>query len=66
MVSRMVMSYEPQVAQVNEELASESSLDLTLTQHPRDEDLNRERWALFLKLIPFKLVTIAFLRTLAP
>jgi hypothetical protein len=35
----MVTSYGPQVAQVNEEPALESSLDLTLTQHPRDEDL---------------------------
>jgi hypothetical protein len=38
MVSRMVISYRPQAAQANEELASESSLDLTLTQHLRDED----------------------------
>jgi hypothetical protein len=34
----MAMSYGPQIAQMNEELASESSLDLTLTQHPCDED----------------------------
>jgi hypothetical protein len=34
----MVTSYKPQTAQVNEEPASESSLDLTLMQHPRDED----------------------------
>jgi len=34
----MTMSYEPQAAQMNEELAPESSLDLSLTQHPRDED----------------------------
>ncbi len=38
MASRLVTFYGPQVAQVNEEPASESSLDLTLTQHPRDED----------------------------
>jgi hypothetical protein len=38
MTSRMVTSYGPQVAQANEELVSESSLDLTLMQHPRDED----------------------------
>jgi hypothetical protein len=31
MALRMATSYEPQVAQVNEELALESSLDLTLT-----------------------------------
>jgi hypothetical protein len=38
MASRMVTSYGPQAAQANEELASESSLDLMLTQHPHDED----------------------------
>ncbi len=38
MASRMVTSYGPQAAQMNEEPTSESSLDLTLTQHPRDED----------------------------
>jgi len=37
--SRMVTSYGPQAAQANEEPLSESSLDLTLTQHPRDEQL---------------------------
>jgi hypothetical protein len=38
MASRPVTSYGPQVAQVNEKLASKSSLDLTLTQQLRDED----------------------------
>jgi hypothetical protein len=38
MASHIVTSYEPQAAQANEELPSESSLDLTLTQHPRDEE----------------------------
>jgi hypothetical protein len=38
MVLRMASSYGPQAAQVNEESTSESSLDLTLTQHLRDED----------------------------
>jgi hypothetical protein len=38
MASRMVSSYGPQVAQANEELLPESSLHLTLTQHPRDEE----------------------------
>jgi hypothetical protein len=38
MALRMATSYEPQAVQVNEELTLESSLDLTLTQHPRDED----------------------------
>jgi hypothetical protein len=39
MASRIVTFYWPQAAQVNEEPPSESSLDLTLTQHPCDEEL---------------------------
>ncbi len=39
MASRMVTSYGPQVAQANEEPPLESSLDLTLTRHLRDEEL---------------------------
>jgi hypothetical protein len=38
MVSRTATSYEPQAVHANEEPPSESSLDLTLTQHPRDEE----------------------------
>jgi hypothetical protein len=38
MASRIVTSYGPQATQVNEELPSKSSLDLTLTQHPRDKE----------------------------
>jgi len=38
MALRMVSSYGPQAAQANEEPPLESSLDLTLTQHPRDEE----------------------------
>jgi len=38
MALRMVTSYGPQAAQVNEELRLESSLDMTLTQHSRDEE----------------------------
>jgi hypothetical protein len=34
----MIMSYGLQVAQMNEEPPWESSLDLTLTEHPHDED----------------------------
>ncbi len=34
----MVSSYGLQAAQANKELPPESSLDLTLTQHPRDEE----------------------------
>ncbi len=39
MASRTVTSYGPQAAQANEEPPSESSLNLTLTQHLRDEEL---------------------------
>jgi len=38
MVSRMVTSYRPQATPANEEPPPESSLNLTLTQHPRDEE----------------------------
>ncbi len=38
MASRMVTSYGLQAAQANEEPPPESSLDLTLTQHLRDEE----------------------------
>jgi len=34
----MVTFYGPQAAQANEEPPPESFLDLTLTQHPRDEE----------------------------
>jgi hypothetical protein len=34
----MVTSYGAQIAQAHEESPSESSLDLTLMQHPRDEE----------------------------
>jgi len=39
MASRMVTFYGPQTAQVNEKPPPKSSLDLTLTQHPHDEEL---------------------------
>jgi hypothetical protein len=38
MALRIITSYGLQAAQVNEEPPSESSLDLTLTQHPHDEE----------------------------
>jgi hypothetical protein len=43
MMSRMVTSYRPQAAQVNEEPPPKSSLDLTLTQHLRDEELKPQK-----------------------
>jgi hypothetical protein len=38
MASRITMSYGLQTTQVNEEPPLESFLNLTLTQHPHDED----------------------------
>jgi hypothetical protein len=38
MASRMATSYELQVAQMNEEPIPESTLNLTLMQHCRDEN----------------------------
>jgi hypothetical protein len=37
--SRIIMFYGPQVTQMNEKLPWESSLNLTLAQHPHDENL---------------------------
>jgi hypothetical protein len=37
MALRMFTSYGPQTTQANEEPPPKSSLDFTLTQHPRDE-----------------------------
>ncbi len=37
MASRTIMSHGPQATLANEESPPESSLDLTLTQRPRDE-----------------------------
>jgi len=38
MALHMATSYEPQIVEVNEEPAPKSSLNLTLTQYPRDEN----------------------------
>jgi hypothetical protein len=51
---------------VNEELALESSLNLTLTQHPHDEDLEPQEVHAHLEVNPLKFGIIAFLRTFAP
>jgi len=53
MVPRMATSHGPQVAQVNEELAPKSYLDLTLMQHPRDEDLEPQEVHAHLEVDPF-------------
>jgi hypothetical protein len=52
MASRMVTSYGPQVAQANEEPPLESSLDLTLTRHPRDEELELREMRACLEVEP--------------
>ncbi len=52
MASHMATSYMPQAAQVNEEPAPESYLDLTLMQHPRDEDLELQEARAHLKVNP--------------
>jgi hypothetical protein len=54
MASRMVASYGPQVAQANEEPPSETYLDLTLTQHPRDEELEPREVRVRLKVEPHR------------
>jgi hypothetical protein len=52
MVSRMAMSYGPQAIEVNEEPTPESSLNLTLMRHPRDEDLELREVHARLKVDP--------------
>ncbi len=66
MASRMVTSYGPQAAQANEESSSESVLDLTLTQHPRDEELEPREVRARLEVEPLELGTIVFRQTAAP
>jgi hypothetical protein len=48
----MATSYGPQAAQVNEEPAPETSLDLTFMQHPRDEDPEPQEVHLCLEIYP--------------
>jgi hypothetical protein len=48
----MAMSCGLQITQVNEELPSESSLDLTLMQHLCDEDLEPREVCAYLKVEP--------------
>jgi hypothetical protein len=48
----MVTSYGPQAVQANEELLLESSLNLTLTQHPRDEEPEPQKVRAHLEVDP--------------
>ncbi len=66
MASHMATSYELQATQMNEKSAPKSSLNLTLTQHSRDEDPAPREVRARLEVDPLKLGTIAFLRTFAP
>jgi hypothetical protein len=66
MVLRMATSYGPQDAQTNEELAPESFLDLTLTQHLRDEEPESRAVRACLEVNPLELSTIAFPRIVTP
>jgi hypothetical protein len=52
MASRMATSYKPQVAQVNEEPAPGSSLDLVLMRHPCDEYPNPRKVRTCLEVDP--------------
>jgi hypothetical protein len=54
MASRTATSYRPQAAQANEEPPSESSLDLTLMQHPRDEEPEPREVRARLKVEPLR------------
>jgi hypothetical protein len=52
MALRMVTSYEPQAAQVNEKPPPKSFLYLTLTQQPRDENPEPQKVHARLKVEP--------------
>jgi hypothetical protein len=52
MAARMVTSYKPQATQANEEPPSESSLNLTLTQHPCDEEPKLQKVCICLEIEP--------------
>ncbi len=54
MVSRMVTFYGPQAAQANEDPPLESSLNLILTQHPRDEELEIQEVCARLEVEPLQ------------
>ncbi len=48
---------------MNEKLSRESSLDLTLMEHPHDKDPKPQEVHLCLEVEPFRVGIIAFLRT---
>ncbi len=54
MASRTVTSYGPQATQANEKPLAESFFDLTLMQHPRDEELEPREVRVRLEVEPFR------------
>jgi hypothetical protein len=66
MASRTTTFYGPQAAQANEKPPSESSLDLTLTQHLRDEELKPRKVCAHLEVEPLEPNITVFRQTLAP
>jgi len=54
MASNMTTSHGPQITQVNEKSPSESSLDLILTQHPCDENLELRKVRLCSEVEPLQ------------
>jgi hypothetical protein len=54
MVSLMTTFYGLQDPQMNEKPPRESSLDLTLTQHPCDEDLKLRKVCPYLEIKPLQ------------
>ncbi len=54
MASRTITSYGPQATQANEEPPLKSSLDLTLTQHPRDEEPEPRKVRVHLEVEPLR------------
>jgi len=66
MASHIVTSYGPQAAQANEEPPSESSLDLTLTQHLRDEEFELQEVHVRFEVKPLELGIIVFRQILTP
>jgi hypothetical protein len=66
MASRMAMSYELQIIQVNEKLPPKSSLDLTLTQHLRDENPKPQEVRACFAIKPFQAWYYRIFQTFAP
>jgi hypothetical protein len=50
----MTMFYKPQMAQMNEKLPQDSSLDLALTLHLRDEDFEPQEVHCHFEVKPFQ------------